>query len=77
MAAFCLLGAFGPRGLLQQLLGVERLPEIYGYWGALAALTLDLPPYVLLLVSRRCASSTLARGGGAAGSAGRSRCSAA
>ena len=27
VAAFCLLGAFGPRGLLQQLLGVERLPR--------------------------------------------------
>ncbi len=51
VAAFCLLGAFGPRGLLQQLLGVERLPEIYGYWGALAALTLSTYPYVLLLVS--------------------------
>ncbi len=51
VAAFCLLGAFGPRGLLQQVLGVERLPEIYGYWGALAALTLSTYPYVLLLVS--------------------------
>jgi iron(III) transport system permease protein len=51
VAAFCLLGAFGPRGLLQQLLGVERLPEVYGYWGALAALTLSTYPYVLLLVS--------------------------
>jgi iron(III) transport system permease protein len=51
VAALCLLGAFGPRGLLQQLLGVERLPEIYGYWGALAALTLSTYPYVLLLVS--------------------------
>ena len=51
VAAFCLLGAFGPRGLLQQLLGVERLPEIYGYWGALAALTLSTYPYVLLLVA--------------------------
>jgi iron(III) transport system permease protein len=51
VAAFCLLGAFGPRGLLQQALGVERLPEIYGYWGALAALTLSTYPYVLLLVS--------------------------
>ena len=51
VAAFCLLGAFGPRGLLQQLLGVERLPEIYGFWGALAALTLSTYPYVLLLVS--------------------------
>jgi iron(III) transport system permease protein len=37
--------------LLQRLLGVERIPEIYGYWGALAALTLSTYPYVLLLVS--------------------------
>ena len=51
VAAFCLLGAFGPRGLLQELLGVERLPEIYGYWGALLALTLSTYPYVLLLTS--------------------------
>ncbi len=51
VAAFCLLGAFGPRGLLRQVLGVERVPEIYGYWGALAALTLSTYPYVLLLVS--------------------------
>lgn len=51
VAAFCLLGAFGPRGLLQQLLGVERLPEIYGFWGAFAALTLSTYPYVLLLVA--------------------------
>jgi len=51
VAAFCLLGALGPRGLLQQALGVERLPEIYGYWGALAALTLSTYPYVLLLTA--------------------------
>jgi len=51
VAAFCLLGAFGPRGFLQRLLGVERLPEIYGYWGALLALTLSTYPYVLLLTS--------------------------
>ena len=51
VAAFCLLGAFGPRGLLQQLLGVERLPEVYGYPGALLALTLSTYPYVLLLTA--------------------------
>jgi len=51
VAAFCLLGAFGPRGLLQQLLGVERLPEVYGYLGALFALTLSTYPYVLLLTA--------------------------
>ncbi len=33
VAAFCLLGFFGERGLLQQALGVERLPDPTGYWG--------------------------------------------
>ncbi len=51
VAAFCLLGAFGPRGLLQKILGVERLPEIYGFWGALAALTLSTYPFVFLLTA--------------------------
>jgi iron(III) transport system permease protein len=55
VAALCLLGAFGPRGLLQQLLsgpfGIERIPEIYGFPGAFAALTLSTYPYVYLLVA--------------------------
>ena len=49
VAAFCLLGLFGERGLLQQALGVERLPDATGYWGAVAALTLSTYPYVFLL----------------------------
>ena len=52
VAALALLGAFGPRGLLQQLLeplGVDRLPEIYGFVGAWLALTLSTYPYVFLL----------------------------
>jgi iron(III) transport system permease protein len=52
VSALTLLGAFGPRGLLQQLLeplGVERLPEIYGFVGAWLALTLSTYPYVFLL----------------------------
>lgn len=55
VAALVLLGAFGPRGLLQQLLsgpfGVERIPDIYGLPGATAALTLSTYPYVYLLAS--------------------------
>jgi iron(III) transport system permease protein len=55
VSALALLGAFGPRGLLQRLLegpfGVERLPEIYGFGGALVALTLSTYPYVFLLVA--------------------------
>jgi iron(III) transport system permease protein len=53
VAALALLGAFGPRGFLQQLLagpfGIERIPEIYGFPGALLALTLATYPYVYLL----------------------------
>jgi iron(III) transport system permease protein len=54
VAALALLGALAPRGLLQQLLeplGVEELPEIAGYWGALLALTLSTYPYVFLLAA--------------------------
>ena len=49
VAAFCLLGFFGSRGLLADALGLDRLPEIKGYWGSLAALTLATYPYVFLL----------------------------
>ncbi|RDI73833.1 ABC-type Fe3+ transport system permease component [Gaiella occulta] len=49
VAALCLLGLFGEKGLLQQALGIERLPDPTGYGGALAALTLSTYPYVFLL----------------------------
>jgi iron(III) transport system permease protein len=55
VAALALLGALGPRGLLQGFLerafGVERLPEIYGLPGAVLALTLSTYPYVFLLAA--------------------------
>jgi iron(III) transport system permease protein len=54
VAALALLGALGPRGLLQRALeplGVDRLPEIYGLGGAALALTLSTYPYVFLLAS--------------------------
>ena len=54
VAALALLGALAPRGLLQEILeplGVERLPEVTGYWGALVALTLATYPYVYLLAA--------------------------
>lgn len=54
VAALALLGALAPRGLLQELLeplGVDRLPEVTGYWGALVALTLATYPYVYLLAA--------------------------
>ncbi len=51
--AYLLVSVLGPRGLLQQLLqplGVERLPDIEGFPGALLALTLLCYPYLLLTV---------------------------
>ncbi|MDP2935943.1 MAG: ABC transporter permease subunit, partial [Dehalococcoidia bacterium] len=54
VGGFVLVAAFGPRGMLQQLLagplGIERLPDIYGFPGAMLALTLFSYPYVLLSV---------------------------
>lgn len=49
VAAFCLLGFFGPRGLLADATGADAVPRVQGYWGALAALTLATYPYVFLL----------------------------
>ena len=52
VAALSLLGAFGPKGVLQKVLaplGVERLPEIYGVVGATLALVMATFPYVFLL----------------------------
>lgn len=55
VGAFALLAAFGPRGLLQQVLespfGIERLPDISGFPGAFISLTLFTYPYVFLLVA--------------------------
>jgi iron(III) transport system permease protein len=55
VAALAILGALGPRGLAQQLLegpfGVARLPDIYGFPGAVLALTLSTYPYVYLLAA--------------------------
>lgn len=51
VAAFSLLAFFGPRGLLQQALGVDRLPDPAGLPGATYALVLSTYPYVYLLAS--------------------------
>ncbi|MCP9485081.1 MAG: iron ABC transporter permease [Gaiellaceae bacterium MAG52_C11] len=54
VGALVLLGALGPKGLLQQALeplGVDRLPDLYGYEGALLALTLSTYPYVFLIAA--------------------------
>lgn len=53
VGAFALVAFLGPRGMLQEWLaplGVERLPEIYGFAGAAYALTLFTYPYLLLSV---------------------------
>ena len=54
VGAFLVLSSFGPKGLLQQALGpffgIERLPDIYGLWGAAFTLTILSYPYVLLTV---------------------------
>ncbi|MBI2288729.1 MAG: iron ABC transporter permease [Chloroflexi bacterium] len=52
VAGFTVVAALGPRGILQQLLaepfGLERLPEIYGFPGALLTVTAVSYPYLLL-----------------------------
>jgi iron(III) transport system permease protein len=45
------VAAFGPKGIFQQLvspLGIDRLPEIYGFPGAFLTLTLLSYPYIFL-----------------------------
>ena len=53
VGGFVLIAMFGPRGLLQELLsplGVERLPSIYGFSGALCVLTLFTYPYIFMSI---------------------------
>ncbi|MBI2166310.1 MAG: iron ABC transporter permease [Chloroflexi bacterium] len=54
VGAMVVVAALGPRGLVQQIvgqpLGIERLPEVYGFPGAAATLMLLSFPYVLLSV---------------------------
>jgi iron(III) transport system permease protein len=53
VAGFAFVAFFGPRGQVQRWLeplGVDRLPEIYGFWGAWMVLTLFTYPYVLLTI---------------------------
>lgn len=55
VGALMLIAAFGPKGILQEIfegpLGIQRMPEIYGFFGSWLALTLFTYPYVLLLVT--------------------------
>ena len=54
VGAYLLASALGPRGMLQGVLenafGIERLPSLYGFPGALITLTLLSYPYLLLSV---------------------------
>ncbi len=53
VGAFAFVIALGPNGSLQDLLaplGVERLPEIYGFFGAWLTITLFTFPYLLIVV---------------------------
>ena len=50
IAAALAVSLLGPSGELQDLVGVERLPSIYGFPGAFAVLTLVSYPLVLLTV---------------------------
>ncbi|QIR37094.1 iron ABC transporter permease [Tolypothrix sp. PCC 7910] len=54
VGSFALIAAFGPKGSWLQLwlepLGVQELPEIYGWTGAILGLTLFSYPYILLSV---------------------------
>ncbi len=52
VGGYLMVASLGPRGMLQgwlePLLGIERLPEIYGFPGAALVLTLLSYPYALL-----------------------------
>ncbi len=53
IGALVIVGAFGPRGLLQSALepfGLDRLPSIYGFFGSWLTLSLFTYPYVYLTV---------------------------
>ncbi|HWO83482.1 MAG TPA: iron ABC transporter permease [Solirubrobacterales bacterium] len=48
VGAYLLVAALGPNGLLQEALGVNRLPSIYGFAGAWLVLTLFTYPLALI-----------------------------
>ncbi len=53
VGGYAFIAALGPKGIAQgflEPLGVDRLPEIYGFFGAWLVLTLFTYPYVLLTV---------------------------
>lgn len=60
VGAFAVVAALGPRGMLQtwleSLFGVQRLPDIYGLFGASLVLVLLSYPYVLLTLNATIAN---------------------
>jgi iron(III) transport system permease protein len=50
IGAYLMVSALGPSGLVQDALGVDRLPSIYGFTGAWLVLSAFTFPYVLLPV---------------------------
>ena len=50
VGAFTLIAAFGAGGLVSDALGIDGMPDFYGFGGATAALTLLGYPYVFLPV---------------------------
>ena len=50
IGAYLMVSALGPSGIAQDVLGVERLPSIYGFTGAWLVLSAFTFPYVLLPV---------------------------
>jgi iron(III) transport system permease protein len=53
VGGFALVATLGPKGMMQEFLaplGVDRLPSIYGFPGALYALTLFTYPYLFLSI---------------------------
>ncbi len=51
VGALAYVAALGPRGMLAEVLGIARLPDIAGFPGAWLALTVFTYPYVHLLVA--------------------------
>ena len=50
---FLFIILFGPKGFLYdmlQIIGIEKIPDLYGYWGAFLCLTLLSYPYIFISV---------------------------
>lgn len=63
ITALAVVAFLGPKGMLQgwlEPLGVDRLPEVYGFWGAAFTLTCAGYPYVYLVVRAALASADTA-----------------